>query len=718
MPHEIAVSNYIEIDHHKCRRCSYCIQVCPAKAIKREKDTVRIIAERCLLCGNCIEECPHQALRYGKDLNEVRELLSADSRTIACLDPSFPTVFASATPRQLVTALKRLGFTEVWEGAFGAELVSWAYRKLLTLEGIAREIPTYGQIESAIISSFCPVIVSYIQKFSPTLIPRLAPIVSPMIAIGRVAKFLKGSRWEVFYLSPCLAQMGESSAPEVAGAIDHVVTFRRVKRLLADAAIRPQDLDETDFDGPIPYMGRVVCLSGGLFRSFGSPFDGFMDHVSVTCGRKRSVGALSQLASGLIKTRFMDLDYCDGCIDGPFGEHELSVVGRRQIVARYAEAEMETQDPAAVVRELEKYKDVRLGRTFLNLEQKLPEPTEEEIGAILRRIDKMPPHRNIDCRACGYPTCRDKAIAVAQGLAEPEICLPYLLEQSEKIYQQLEKSHRELRLSHQELEQAQAQLIRTEKLASLGQLAAGVAHEINNPLGTITIYGHLLLKGLDSDDPRREDAELIVKEANRAKEIVQGLLSFARETKLRPDQTDINELLDEVLGLVENQSLFHNIKTRRLFAQDLPSITADSTQLKQVFLNLILNAAQAMDGKGEITITTIGGKRKIKVKIKDTGPGIPPEIMDKLFSPFFTTKEKGTGLGLAISYGITERHGGRIDVISDLGKGSTFVVSLPVGKEHEENAPRKGGATRLGTRKLRFQENRNEQKNKNLARGR
>jgi two-component system, NtrC family, sensor kinase len=140
--------------------------------------------------------------------------------------------------------------------------------------------------------------------------------------------------------------------------------------------------------------------------------------------------------------------------------------------------------------------------------------------------------------------------------------------------------------------------------------------------------------------------------------------------------------------------------------------------LKQVFLNLIINAAQAMDGKGEITITTIGGKRKIKVKIKDTGPGIPPEIMDKLFSPFFTTKEKGTGLGLAISYGITERHGGRIDVTSELGKGSTFVVSLPVSKEHEENAPQKGSAIGLGTRKLRFQENKNGQKNKNLARGR
>jgi signal transduction histidine kinase len=305
-------------------------------------------------------------------------------------------------------------------------------------------------------------------------------------------------------------------------------------------------------------------------------------------------------------------------------------------------------------------------------------PGEERVRTILKSIDKEPPHHNLDCGACGYPTCRDKAVAVAQGLVEAEYCMPYLLAESKKIYQQLEKSHRELQLSHQELEQAQSQLIRTEKLASLGQLAAGVAHEINNPLGTITIYAHVLLKSLERDDPRREDMELIIKEAGRTKEIVQGLLSFARETKLSPGPTDMNELLEDVLGLVANQSLFHNIKIKKLFAPGLPTITADWAQLKQVFLNIILNAAEAMEGRGTITITTVSGARRIKVKVQDTGPGIPPEIMGKLFSPFFTTKEKGTGLGLAISYGIIEHHSGKIEVETALGKGSTFTVSLPV----------------------------------------
>jgi two-component system NtrC family sensor kinase len=211
-------------------------------------------------------------------------------------------------------------------------------------------------------------------------------------------------------------------------------------------------------------------------------------------------------------------------------------------------------------------------------------------------------------------------------------------------------------------------------------LAAGVAHEINNPLGSITIFAHLILKSLPEDDPRRADVQLVIDEANRTKEIVQGLLSFARETKMRPGATNINQILEEVLTLVVNQSLFHNIKIEKTLVENLPSTYADGTQLKQVFLNIILNAAQAMNGSGDLFVSTEqdAANQHLKIKIRDTGSGIPPEVLGKMFDPFFTTKEKGTGLGLAISYGIIERHQGKIDVETELGKGSTFIVTLPV----------------------------------------
>jgi signal transduction histidine kinase len=478
--------------------------------------------------------------------------------------------------------------------------------------------------------------------------------------------------------------MKEAVAPEVAGAIDEVMTIKEVKDLIDEVGRDWRRLEETDFDGPRPYLGAVIPVIGGLYRSMGKNFDVMMDDVSVTGGPKRAIGALGQLATGYIKAKFLDVVYCEGCIDGPFVERDLFLLGRRQIIARYVEEELSKQNVPKIMAQLDQFSDIDLHRTFISMEEQLPTPTEEQIRAILKKIDKLPPNHNLDCRACGYPTCRDKAIAVTQGIAQADMCLPYLLEQSKRIYQQLEKSHRELQLSHQELEQAQTQLIRTEKLASLGQLAAGVAHEINNPLGTITIYAHLLLKGMDKDDLRREDVELIVNEANRAKEIVQGLLSFARETKLRPGPVNVNDLIEDVLGLVANQSLFHNIKIKKSLFQGLPTIVADETQLKQVFLNIILNAAQAMEGSGKLSITTITERKQIKVKIRDTGPGIPPEVVKNIFSPFFTTKEKGTGLGLAISYGIIERHSGKIDVDTELGKGSTFVVSLPISTDEEQ----------------------------------
>jgi signal transduction histidine kinase/iron only hydrogenase large subunit-like protein len=657
----------IDVNNRKCRRCTYCVQICPAKAIKVEKDGFRVIQERCIMCGGCIRSCPQGALTYRGGLPHVKGFFAEGAKTIAVLDPSFPVETDLGRPKQVVTALKQIGFDEVWEGAFGAELVSQAYFKLLHEETIR-----------PLISSFCPVIVFYIQKYYPQLIPNLAPVVSPMIAIGRVARQIKGAEWKVVYITSCLSRMGEMVAPEVAGSIDEVITFIDVRELMQKMDINRAALAETEFDGPRPYQGRIIPVIGGLYRNIGPSFDVLTDEISVIGGYRRSIGALKQLAEGYMQGKFLDFVYCYGCVDGPFAERDLSILARRQIVAQYTKSEMAKQDIVSVMAELDKFQNIDLGRSFQNMEQRLPSPTEEEIRTVLKKIGKLPPNHNLDCRACGYPSCRDKAIAVVQGLAREEYCLPYLLGESKKIFHQLEKSHRELQLSHQELEQAQTQLIQTEKLASIGQLAAGVAHEINNPLGTILIYSHLIQKSLETDDPRREDIALVISEANRAKEIVQGLLSFAREKKLRASEVNVNDILDEVLGLVVNQSLFHNIKIKKSFDQDLQAIVADETQLKQVFLNIILNAAQAMEGNGKLTISTTSDKKQIRIKITDSGPGIPPEVMGHLFDPFFTTKEKGTGLGLAISYGIVERHQGKIDVETELGKGSTFIITLPV----------------------------------------
>lgn len=238
----------------------------------------------------------------------------------------------------------------------------------------------------------------------------------------------------------------------------------------------------------------------------------------------------------------------------------------------------------------------------------------------------------------------------------------------------------------EEIRKIHAHLFRSEKLASLGKLAAGVAHEINNPLTGILTNSSLILEDLPQDDPRREDVEIIVKETIRCREIVKRLLDFARQTKPQKKLTDVNALIENIVLLVRNQTSFRNIQIDRHLTEGLPQIFCDSDQILQVFINIILNAAEAMTGGGTLTIRSAlhSNGYLIAVSFTDTGPGIPEDRREQIFDPFFTTKEHGTGLGLSISYGIVEQHGGSILVESSPGAGSTFTVQLPIQTTEEE----------------------------------
>ena len=231
-------------------------------------------------------------------------------------------------------------------------------------------------------------------------------------------------------------------------------------------------------------------------------------------------------------------------------------------------------------------------------------------------------------------------------------------------------------------EYAQQQIMKSERLATLGQLAAGVAHEINNPLGAVLMYTHLSLEEMEAEDPHRKNMEKAVGEATRCKDIVKGLLDFARQTEPKVEELAANEILERTLSLVENQALFQNVKITKLFSPSLPKVMIDGSQIQQVFTNIILNAAEAIEKEGDLSVATriAPDGEHIEIEITDTGCGISKESLEKIFDPFFTTKEvgRGTGLGLAVSYGIVARHKGTINVKSEQGKGTTFIIRLPI----------------------------------------
>jgi two-component system NtrC family sensor kinase len=237
-----------------------------------------------------------------------------------------------------------------------------------------------------------------------------------------------------------------------------------------------------------------------------------------------------------------------------------------------------------------------------------------------------------------------------------------------------------------ELENTQVQLLQAEKMGSLGKLAAGVAHQLNNPLGGITLFAKLMMEEYDLPENAKKDLNRILKDAERCRDIVKELLEFTRQTRHLIQLNDINKLLNRTLFLLENQALFQNITVQKDLLDDLPPVSSDAQQLNHLFMNIILNAAQAMDGKGTLTLQTTTLHERVRIQIADSGPGIPEQSLPYIFEPFFTTKEegKGTGLGLSLAYNIVESHGGRISATNNPDQGATFVIDLPVDQKYDQ----------------------------------
>jgi len=222
--------------------------------------------------------------------------------------------------------------------------------------------------------------------------------------------------------------------------------------------------------------------------------------------------------------------------------------------------------------------------------------------------------------------------------------------------------------------------LQTEKLAALGRMAAGIAHEINNPLAGILLFSSNMLKKAPKEGPFREGLEIIIQETLRCKTIIEELLEFSRERRPNMTLTDINTVVEKAVHILENECRLRRIELEKHLSGEIPALLLDANQIEQMLVNLLLNAIQAIEKEGTVTLWSyVSPDRKcVRIDISDTGCGIPPEHLSKIFEPFFSTKPKGTGLGLAVTYGIVRKHGGNISASSLPGKGTQFVVELPI----------------------------------------
>lgn len=625
--------------------------------------------ERCLGCGHCVQVCSQKAKTVLSGLENTLNFLNGDQPAVAMLAPSFAADFPNLGTEKIVGALRQTGFSRVVEVAFGADLINREYYRLANEKNSGER-----KIKEPMIISTCPVICNYIEKFMPELLPHLAPIVSPMIAMGRVVRKYYGIDVKVVFIGPCAAKKNEMMAPEVIDSVDEVLTFKEIREIWRLKNIIPDQAEPSPFDPPQAFMGRLYPISGGLLRSAGLPYDIMNNEVIVTEGKQQVLKLLESLKDQEVKAKFIDMLFCEGCISGPFMDSSVNYFTRKQRIVSYTESLRMRTDYGDWKKSILACQDVPIIRAFQSDEVKLPAPSEDDIKAIFRRIKKYSSDDELNCGACGYGTCREYAAAVYQGIADEEMCLP-------RIIDELQETQNELQKSLKELAETQEQLVHREKLASIGQLAAGVAHEVNNPLGSIMLYAHLLLQQ-NSDEQSNKDLKFIIEEARRCQKIVAGLLNFARQGQLKTRPQNLRDLIDKLVNVLARQPQFENVMIIVELDEDLPEFLMDSEQIYQVFLNIGINAGEAMPNGGQLTIKGIQNalKEMILISFTDTGVGIPPENLNKLFTPFFTTKQigKGTGLGLAIAYGIVKMHKGNILVKSQMQKGSTFTIELPI----------------------------------------
>lgn len=643
----------------RCKKCYSCIRECPAKAIQVVNGQAAVIADRCIVCGHCLKVCSQNAKHVKSDMSKVINNILPAGNAIAIIGPSFAASFPD-NYNKLPSALRKLGFYQVVETAFGADLISDYYLK------------EYQKDDGkTLISSACPAVVNYIEKYFDKLVPLIAEIVSPMIALSRYLRETLSPQIKIVFIGPCIAKKNEYTDEEVADEIDAVLTFAELKSILKNNGIEIDDQEESNFDPPHAHMGKAFPLTGGLLKTADIPADILEKEIIVTEGKLKVIELIEEISNNNIHAKLVDVLFCEGCISGPAIDSRLNYYSRRQKVINYIEEKIHVTDKQVWKSNIYNSRSINFRRKFRSKNQRRPVPDNDTIREILASTNKFSIQDELNCGACGYATCREYAIAIGKGLAEKEMCLPFLLDKLGRAYDDLKNTQEQLRSA--------------EKLASIGQLAAGVAHELNNPLGTIMFFASMVKKEIESSAGKLqqiEDLQLIVDESNRCKNIVSNLLNFARQSKLKITKINMCSLLSGIIRSIKSNPANSDIKIITGPKLNECIFEGDEDQLKQVFINLINNALESMNESSRPKIIKIKmhyEENYLITEISDTGCGIPREKFSKIFTPFYTTKKigKGTGLGLAITYGIIKMHKGSISFQSELDKGSIFKVKLP-----------------------------------------
>lgn len=405
--------------------CYKCVRNCPVKAIRIVHSQTlgghhaKVVDERCILDGQCLLVCPQKAKKVVSDIDKVEKMLSSGEDVVASLTPSYLTAFAGVSPEQVVAGLKLLSFTQVTETAVGAEIVAREYERL------------FKQRDKPMLATTCPVIVNLVEIHYPAVIPFLSPVVSPMVAH---AKYLKKHfpKAKVVFIGPCIAKIKEAQRPEANNLLDGVITFDDLKDWLEEKDIDLSSLPPGKVDGVISRTARLFPIGGGMLKTADLSTDILNEQILSVSGMEECQNILLyffEKKEDQLPKLVEPLACRGGCLGGPMIQTDEDLYYRREKVLRFVQS---TEDIAKKERKVPQLPASELVQKYRNLSLEIKEPGEKEIQIILAKTGKLTPEDELNCGACGYNTCREKAIAVFNNMADPEMCLSYMRQRAER----------------------------------------------------------------------------------------------------------------------------------------------------------------------------------------------------------------------------------------------------------------------------------------------
>ncbi len=408
----------IQFKQANCKNCYKCIRSCPVKAIAFQNEQAKIIEEDCMLCGNCLKVCPQNAKTVKSDIDIVKEFIRKKEKVYVSLAPSFISAFECNDAKTIFAALRKLGFTYIEETAIGASAVSKEYEKLMEEKQM-----------SNIITTACPSIVFLIEKYYPELLDQLAPVVSPMIAHAKILRENYGQRIKVVFIGPCLSKKDECNDMQNTKMVDAVLTFEDLTDWLRSEGIMINDEFNEDIKTLNDMMARIYPVPGGILKTIRNKYKKYYRCIGID-GVDRCMTILDSMKNGEVQNYFIEMNSCQGgCVGGPcMTDIKGGYLKARDRLLEYVRTDYKSD---GLLTNMETKID--LNKKFINRSRTYRIPSEAVIQGILNSTGKFTKDKELNCAACGYQSCREKAIAVFNNKAQLFMCLPYMRERAESI---------------------------------------------------------------------------------------------------------------------------------------------------------------------------------------------------------------------------------------------------------------------------------------------